>query len=82
MIRAKNLREAVWQDPFKPFQICMTDAKTFLVPHPEFIAIEPHGRTRVVYTPGWLVKILSIDLVTRLDMKPPQMGASGESSAA
>ena len=35
--------------PFMPFRIVMSDGRTLYVPHPEYLARSPHGRTVCVF---------------------------------
>jgi len=82
MIRANDLRKAMPQQPFQPFQICMADAQTFGLPHPEFMAVEPGGRTCVVWGTDGTAQFLSIGLVAGLEFEPPAQDAQAESNAA
>ena len=82
MIKASDLRKAMHQEPFQPFQICMADAQTFGVPHPEFMAVGPRDRTCIVWDSDGCVDILSVALVTRLEFEPPSQDSPAESTAA
>jgi hypothetical protein len=35
----KSIRDAVLRQPFRPFTLRLNDGRTFLVPHPEFVAV-------------------------------------------
>ena len=63
-----KLREAIRNQPFEPFTICLTDGRKFRVKHPECVAIAPEGnRIFIVFGPGEEHRVLDIFLVTSLD---------------
>ena len=72
-------REAVKRvlgaQPFKPFQLRLTDGALVPVAHPEFIALSETGRTAVVMTHGDDFKIVDMALVTALQFDG--LGKSG-----
>ena len=37
------------REPFVPFTINMADGRSFAVPHPDFVALSPVGRTEIVF---------------------------------
>jgi hypothetical protein len=37
------------REPFAPFKIHMADGRSFGVPHPDFVALSPAGRTAIVF---------------------------------
>jgi len=47
---AKELRDAIKAEPFLPFRLRFGSGQTVKVPHPEFIALSPSGRTAVIFT--------------------------------
>jgi hypothetical protein len=48
-----ELRSVILASPFRPFRLRFSSGAHLDVPHPEFIAMSPGGRTAVVFTaPG------------------------------
>lgn len=45
----EQLRRLINAEPFQPFVIRLADGREVAVPHPEFIALSPQGRTCVVW---------------------------------
>jgi hypothetical protein len=45
----ESLASAIHATPFRPFVIHMADGRRFEVPHPDYIAFHPKGRTAVLY---------------------------------
>jgi hypothetical protein len=43
------IREAMHQQPFRPFSLRLADGRTIDIPHPDFIAIAGNGRRFVVF---------------------------------
>lgn len=41
----QGIRDAINKRPFKPFTISLADGRSFLVPHPELVAV---GKRRVI----------------------------------
>jgi len=71
------LRKLYDAEPFAPFVIYLADGRKFPVPHREFIALGPRGRTVIVYHPDESFDVLDVLLVTGLNSKPklPRNGA-------
>ena len=44
----EKIKEAIRAEPFKPFFVNMADGRSFVVQHPEFIAVTGTGRTIVI----------------------------------
>ena len=81
-MRPENLREAIHAAPFRPFALWLADGTRVDVPHPDFIAHPPGGRTAVVAGLDESMKIIDVMLVTKIEFGPPAaVGAvrSGES---
>jgi hypothetical protein len=53
--------------PFKPFSLRLTDGSLIPVPHQEFIAVSPGGRTVVVFTEGEKFSMLDVGLITAIE---------------
>lgn len=63
---SEQLRQTHEANPFRPFAIHLADARSFRVPHRDYLSISPAGRTVIVYGPGEAFDILDIMLVTGL----------------
>ena len=61
------IREAVHAEPFCPFILRLAGGPTIKVPHPDYIAYGPKGRTVVVYRDDDSFKIVDTRLVTEIE---------------
>jgi hypothetical protein len=54
MATLNQIRDAMHTQPFVPFAIRMADGRSYVVKHPDFMAIPPSPRSReaVLYTEG------------------------------
>ena len=54
MATLSQLQQVLHAQPFRPFAVRMGDGRTYVVKHPDFLAIPPGGRAREValYTEG------------------------------
>jgi hypothetical protein len=81
-VRPENLPEVIHAAPFRPFALCLADGSRVDVPHPDFIAHTPGGRTAVVVGVDESLQIIDVMLVTKIDIGPPATAGaiqSGES---
>lgn len=63
-----RLREAIRQQPFKPFTILVADGREYRVPSPELVLIAPHAtRTFVVAHGDEDYTILDLLLVSGIE---------------
>jgi len=46
MAQLERVREALHQQPFRVFEIRLLDGRSFLVRHPDFVALPPPPRKR------------------------------------
>jgi hypothetical protein len=69
-----QFRAALRQRPFQPFTIRMADGRAFEVPHPEFVALSPSGRTAIVFQSDDDYSILDLLLMTELQVSNGQSG--------
>ncbi len=60
--------------PFRPFSICLADGRTLPVPHPEFVAFNPKGRTAVVMDERDGVEVVDLLLVVSLSLEGQPVG--------
>lgn len=51
MAMLNQIRDAMHRQPFRPFTLYLVDGRSYLVPHPDFIAIpmSPRGRDITVH---------------------------------
>jgi hypothetical protein len=61
-------------EPFRPFVLHLADGREVAVPHREFLAASPSGRTIIVYQPDDSWNVIDLLLVTDLEFKPPRNG--------
>ncbi len=64
----ESLSTAIHAIPFRPFIIHMADGRRFEVPHPDYIAFHPKGRTAVLYhlqDEGW--DVIDLLLTTSIE---------------
>jgi hypothetical protein len=67
-----ELRKLLRAAPFRPFQLHLADQRTFDVPHPEFVAIQPAGRWIVVVAPNELggYEVVNLPLIVSMTVLP------------
>lgn len=61
-----QLRAAQQAKPFRPFTLHLADGDVLTVPHQEFVAASPAGRTIIVFGPDDQMSIVDLLLVTRI----------------
>ena len=44
-----QFRQALTEQPFRPFRIILADGRSFQIEHPEFAALDPRGREDTFY---------------------------------
>jgi hypothetical protein len=70
----EQLRVVLQATPFRPFTLHLTDGRHLHVPHREFLAHSPSGRTIIVYHDDDSFSVIDLLLVTELEVsngKPP-----------
>jgi hypothetical protein len=82
MTSATVIREAITARPFKPFTVRVSDQRSYLVPHPDFILVGPNGRTVVIVLPDDGVRVLDTLHITSLDFDPEQARAGHAGGAS
>ena len=70
----ERIRTLCDQHPFQPFTIRMSDGRQIAVPHRDFIALGPGGRTLIVYEPDESFHIVDLLLVTDLHVAATSAG--------
>ncbi len=66
MLTIQQLRGVHQTRPFRPFVIELADGSRVKVPHPEFVAYHPTGRTITVVVSEEAHKIIDVMLVTAI----------------
>jgi hypothetical protein len=74
----EQLKKAHSAQPFKPFDVRLADGRSIEVPHPEFMAMSPTGRTVIIVRPDDDYHVVDLLLVT--DLVVHQGAANGESN--
>jgi hypothetical protein len=64
----EKLRAAHRAAPFRPFTIRMADGRSFLIPHPDFLFINPSGRTVIVAHQDDSYNIIDLLLMTEIEV--------------
>ena len=65
----EQLRTVLRAAPFRPFTIHLADGRQIPVPHPDFVAQSPTGRTVIVYQEDDTFSIVDLLLVTELKVR-------------
>jgi hypothetical protein len=72
--------------PFHPYRIHIAGGRTVRVPHPDFLAISPTGRTATAYWENGEIEIMDIFLISDLAVEEPASpeppASNGEGTAA
>jgi hypothetical protein len=71
-----RIRAQVHLNPVRPFTLHRVDDREIYVPHPDFVALGPLGRTILVNRPDESHHIVDLLLVTNLHVSPAS-SASG-----
>jgi hypothetical protein len=66
----EKIREMYDAQPFRPFIMHLADGREIPVPHREFLALSPTGRTVIVCGPDEAFSIVDLYLVTDLEFRP------------
>lgn len=66
----QQLRMDLKAAPFRPFTVHMADGRSFHIPHPDFLAMSPSGRTIIVFQEDEESSILDLLLMTEIEMSP------------
>jgi hypothetical protein len=66
----EQVRNVYNAQPFQPFVLHLADGRSITVPHREFMATAPSGRTVVVLQPDDRMNIIDLLLVTDIEIMP------------
>ena len=72
----EQLRVVLQEVPFRPFMLRMADGRSLAIPHRDFVALSPSGRTVIVYRDDDSFSIVDLLLVNELDVPAPAAKAS------
>lgn len=64
----EQFRSTLHQLPFRALTIRMADGRSFHVPHQDFVATSPSGRTVIVFQPDESYSVLDLLLMTELQV--------------
>ena len=62
----EKLREVLHAEPFEPFSIQISDGRSILVPHPDFVSVDPKGRIAHVFRQDGASEWVDFRLVTAI----------------
>lgn len=65
----EQLQNVYDAQPFQPFQLHLADGRSLEIPHREFLAIHPRGRTAVVFRPDGSFNIVDVMLITGVEVQ-------------
>jgi hypothetical protein len=65
---SEQFRSTMRVQPFRQFTIRMADGRSFLIEHPDFIALSPSGRTVIVFDRDDSYSILDLLLMSELEV--------------
>ena len=68
-VTIKELMKAYRAEPFQPFSLRLSDGGILPVPHSEFMAYAPEGRTCVVYATDGDYSIVDLRHVTAIEIR-------------
>ena len=65
-----QFRSTLLSRPFQPFTLHLADGRRINVPHPEFAAMFPTGRTVIVTQRDQTYELIDLLLVVGLEVRP------------
>jgi len=69
----EELKSKISATPFQPFAIRLADGRAIKIPHPEYIAVHPTGRTAHVFDNKGGHEVIDIMLTVSLEV-PARLG--------
>jgi hypothetical protein len=75
-MKIDKIRELVHRAPFQPFTILTAGGDPAHVPHPDFIALAPNGRTVLVYGATGSYAVIDVLLVSQIEVQGQDAGVS------
>ncbi len=67
-MRLSELISVLHAEPFQPFRLHMASGRHLDVPHTDFIARSPTGRSAIVYRPNGAFEVVDLMLVTSIEL--------------
>ena len=68
-MNADELKHLLHATPFRPFTVYLASEKAFPIPHADFAALTPKGRTLIVMHPDdEAFEILDVPLIARVEV--------------
>ncbi len=80
-ISLNHLTQAIRRQPFRPFQLVLVDGRAFLVDHPEFVAIDRHGREATFYAGDNTQHFVDSGLIAEIVLTSVEESAGAQSPA-
>jgi hypothetical protein len=69
-MNAAELKQLLHATPFRPFTVYLASEKAFAVPHTDFAALSPTGRTLIVFRKDDdACDLLDVPLIARLEVQ-------------
>jgi len=69
---ARELKQLLEATPFRPFTVHLPGGKALSIPHTDFAALSPTGRTLIVFRrDDEAFDILDVPLITRIEVHGP-----------
>ena len=69
-MNAAELRQLLRATPFRPFTVYLASNQAFFVPHTDFAALSPNGRTLIIFRKeDDAHDILDVPLIARLEVR-------------
>jgi hypothetical protein len=65
-MKLEDLRNVLSAKPFQPFELHVADGRRLPIPHPEFLAVFPHGRSAIIFEEDGSFHVIDLLLVTGL----------------
>jgi hypothetical protein len=69
MAQLDRVRDALHQQPFRAFELRLVDGRSYIVKHPDFVALPPGDRKRdIVYYDDAGVHLIDLALILEIIM--------------
>jgi len=69
LAQLESIRDALHQQPFRPFSLRLVDGRSFTVRHPDFVALPPSPRKRdIVFYDDVGLHILDMGLILEITL--------------
>jgi len=75
-MKIEQIREALHARPFRTFWIHLADGGRIPVEHEDFVALSPTGREINVFLPDGTFHLISLVMITRLEIQAPADSAA------